>query len=375
MMDLDAKLTAARELRPQILAHRDAIEADRCLPQPIVDALGSLGIFRASVPAISGGEEWDHPSWLRVVEELSAVDGAVGWNCGVGASISGYLTGWLSEDAARAVTSADANGVIAGAGAPSGKAEPVEGGVRITGRWKFGSGAPNASWMLGGFSLPGEIPRLGRVMFAPIKDVNIIDTWSVGGLRGTGSHDFAVNDLFVPTEFTIDVTEPPVHEGPFYRLPNLYAAGSALAPLALGVARGAIDAFAEAIDDKPDTVTGGLVRDRHTVQERLAKAEATLRSARAYLYETADDVWAIVCSGRTLDAREEACARLAVMHALDAGAKAVDIVYRAAGTSAIFTNNPLERYFRDIHVATQHFAGSPEGMFTIGAVLLGGTNG
>ena len=107
----------------------------------------------------------------------------------------------------------------------------------------------------------------------------------------------------------------------------------------------------------------------------LAKAEATLRSARAYLYETADEVWAIVCSGRTLDAREEACARLAVMHALDAGAKAVDIVYRAAGTSAIFTNNPLERYFRDIHVATQHFAGSPEGMFTIGAVLLGGTNG
>jgi alkylation response protein AidB-like acyl-CoA dehydrogenase len=369
----EEKLEAARALRDLVLRHRESIDADRRLPEPILQAMAAIGIFRSMVPASAGGEEWDWPTWLRVVEELSTVDGAVGWIAGVGGSVNAIFTGWVSDDVGR-VLCADPIASIAGAGMPSGTARRTEGGYVLSGRWQFGSSSPHACWFVAGYALEGETPHLGPNMFFPAKDVEIIDTWSVGGMRGTGSHDFAVRDLFVPADYALNaVDDPPLHPGPLYRLPVTLTLASGLAPLALGIARGALDSFIDLMETRVDRYrfSGAAMRDRLTVQERVAKAEALARSGRAFLYETAAGLWDAVSSEGRLSEKQHALGRLALMHAVASGAQAVDLVYHAAGTASIFTKSLLERFFRDVHVATQHRFASPEEMYQVGAVLLG----
>jgi alkylation response protein AidB-like acyl-CoA dehydrogenase len=371
-VSLKKKLDGAHELRELILRHRDQTDEARQLAQPVVEAMARLGIFRALVPASAGGEEWAWPTWLQVVEEFSTVDGSVGWNAGVGSTASAIVSGWVSAEVGRTVFCQDPIGLIAGAGAPTGTARPVEGGYLVSGRWQFGSGSPHACWFLAGYAVEGEAPRLGPMMLVPAKDVEIIDTWSVGGMRGTGSHDFAVRDLFVPTAYTLNAADDaPLHPGPLYRLPVVLTLCSSLGPLALGMARGAIDCFVGLMAEKVDRFTGTALRERLTVQERVAKAEAAVRSARAFFYETVHEVWGTVEQGAPLTERQIALFRLANMHAVAAGAQAIDLVYHAAGTSAIFTTNLLERFFRDVHVATQHRCASPEELYQAGRVLLG----
>jgi|RhiMetdeSRZDD1v2_1073273.scaffolds.fasta_scaffold23211_4 alkylation response protein AidB-like acyl-CoA dehydrogenase len=371
-VSLAQKLDGARELRGLILRHREHTDEARQLAQPVVEALARLGVFRSLVPASAGGEEWDWPTWMHVVEELSTVDGAVGWLAGVGGAVNAIVSGWLSADVGRTVFCVDPIGVIAGSGAPAGIARPTAGGYLVSGRWQFGSGSPHACWFKAGFVLEGEAPRFGRMMLLPAKDVEIIDTWSVGGMRGTGSHDFAVHERFVPLAYTANTADdPPVHPGPLYRLPVLFTLCSSVGPLALGIARGAIDSFAELMTTKVDRVTGTALRERLTVQERVAKAEAAVRSARAFLYEMVYEVWGTIEQGTPLTERQIALFRLANMHTVAAGARAVDLIYHAAGTSGIFTTNLLERFFRDIHVASQHRCASPEELYQAGRVLLG----
>jgi indole-3-acetate monooxygenase len=369
----EQKLEAARGLKPLILQNYDKrINAERRLPQPIVEALARLGVFRSLVPASAGGEEWDWPTWMRVVEELSTVDGAVGWIAGVGGSVNAIVSGWISAEVGRAVFCEDPIGLIAGAGAPTGSARPTDGGYLLSGRWPCGSGSPHACWFVAGYALEGEPPRVGPMMLVPAKDVEIIDTWSVGGMRSTGGHDFAARDLFVPTAYTLNaVDDTPQHPGPLYQLPVALTLCSGLGPLVLGIARGATEYFAELMAAKVDRFTGTALRERLTVQERVAKAEAAVRSARAFLYEMVPEVWGTVEKGAPLTERQIALFRLANMHAIAAGAQAVALVYHAACTSAIFTANPLERFFRDVHVATQHRCATPEELYQAGRVLLG----
>jgi alkylation response protein AidB-like acyl-CoA dehydrogenase len=182
-VSLAQKLDGARELRGFILRHREHTDEARQLAQPVVEALARLGVFRSLVPASAGGEEWDWPTWMHVVEELSTVDGAVGWLAGVGGAVNAVVSGWLSADVGRTVFCADPIGFIAGSGAPAGIARPTAGGYLVSGRWQFGSGSPHACWFKAGFVLEGEAPRFGRMMLLPAKDVEIIDTWSVGGMR------------------------------------------------------------------------------------------------------------------------------------------------------------------------------------------------
>ena len=212
---------------------------------------------------------------------------------------------------------------------------------------------------------------MGPMMLIPAKDVEIIDTWSVGGMRSTGSHDFAVHELFVPTDYTLNAADDaPCHPGPLYRLPVVLTLCSSLGPLALGIARGAMDYFAELMAAKVDRFTGTELRERLTVQERVAKAEAAVRSARAFLYEMVHEVWGTVLQGAPLTEQQIALFRLANTHAVAASSQAVALVYHAACTSAIFTANPLERFFRDVHVAIQHRYASPEELYQAGRVLL-----
>jgi len=377
MERLTQKVHDARALREIILAHRASTDAARQIAQPVVEAMAGLGLFRALVPASAGGEEWDLPTWLRVVEELSTVDGAVGWVAGVGGSVNAVVSGWLSNDTARTVFCNDAIGLAAGTLFPGGRATPTAGGYLVSGQWPFASSAPHAAWFHGGVRLTeaagSSTPNIGRLeVLFPARDVELIDTWAVGGMRGTGSYDFAVREVFVPAAHVFNtLAAPPQHPGPLYRLPVRLTLSAGLGPLALGIARGAIDTCIELMTTKVDRRTGASLRDRMTVQERVAQAEAAVRAARTFFYEMVHEVWGTVAQGTPLTARQVALFQLSTMHAVASGAQAVDLVYRAAGTSAIFTTNLLERFFRDIHVATQHGGASPEEMYQVGRVLLG----
>jgi alkylation response protein AidB-like acyl-CoA dehydrogenase len=370
---MDDKIARARALRTLILEHRGETDTARRLAQPVVEALAELGVFRSMVPRAAGGEEWDLPTAMRVVEALSTADGAVGWVAGVGGAVNAVCSGWLSTEAARALIAGDAIGLCAGSGVRYGKARRVDGGYRLTGRWLFASSAPHASWFLAGYNLDGADPPLEGMpmVYLPARDVTLVDTWHVGGMRGTGSQDFGVEDAFVPDDYLVNpITDPPRHDGPLYRLPVPMTLGSGLGPLALGMARGALDCFTELMASKRDRRTGVSLGDRLTVQERLARAEAAVRSARAFLYEAAEEVWGTASAVGQVSDRQVALFRLANMNAVASGAQAIDLVYHAAGTSGIFESSLLERFFRDVHVATQHRHGSPEEMWQIGEFLL-----
>lgn len=377
---LSEKVEQARSLRPLILEHRD--ESDRAcrLAQPVVEALAELGVFQAMVPRTADGEEWDLPTTMRVLEELSRVDGAVGWVAGVGGGVNAFVSGWLETDVAREMFGRDRLAVCAGAGLRSGRAKRVDGGYVLVGRWSFASAAPHAVWFLTGYDLEtaDDAAKLEGLpmMLVPARDVSIVNTWDVGGMRGTGSHDIRVDGAFVPHARVFNaVIDAPKHPGPLYRIPPILVFGSGLGPLCLGLARGAIDCFIELMGTKVDRRTGTRMADRLTIQERLAQAEAAVRSVRAFLYETADDIWRTVNASEPLSDRQVALARLANMNATASGARAVDLVYHAAGISGIYTSSLLERFFRDVHVATQHRVASPEEMFQAGRVLLDEAHG
>lgn len=372
---LDEKVECARSLRALILKHRDETDEARRLAQPVVEALAELGILRAMVPRAAGGEEWDLPTAMRVIEELSTVDGAVGWVAGVGGGVNGIFGGWLPARVARSVFSGDPIGLCAGSGLRSGRASRVEGGYLLTGRWSFASSARHAAWFLAGYDLEGDDTPLEGVpvLFVPARNVSVVDTWHVGGMRGTGSHDFRVSETFVPSAHAANpASDAPQHPGPLYRLPLTLTVGSGLGPLALGMARGAVDCFVELMAAKTDRRTGARLGGRLTVQERLAQAEAAIRSGRAFLYEVADDVWGTVSSGGRISDRQVALFRMANTNAMESGARAIDLVYHAAGMDSVYVSSLMERFFRDIHVASQHRHASPEEMYQAGQVLLNG---
>jgi indole-3-acetate monooxygenase len=370
-------LDAARALAPQIRTCRDEIERERRLPASLVGAIAEAGLFRMWVPRSLGGGEVEPETLIEVVEEVARVDGAAGW-CVMIAAGTGLVGGLLREDAGRTVFG---HPLVAtgGAIAPMGKAAVVEGGYRVTGRWPFGSGSPHCDWLVGNCVVfEGDAPRMiaegvpeTRVMLLQRGRFEIIDTWHTAGLRGTGSHDFAVRDLFVPAELSLSFAEPPGQPGPLYRIPIFGLLALSVAAVPLGIARGAIDSFVALAGAKTPAMGRGILAERPVVQLHVAQAEALLRSARALLYETARDTWATVAGGGALTLEQRALVRLASTNATTASAQAVDLMYHAGGGSSVYATSPLERAFRDIHTATQHALVGQSTWETAGRVFLG----
>jgi len=208
-------------------------------------------------------------------------------------------------------------------------------------------------------------------MLLPSEACAIIDTWTVGGLRGTGSHDVAVNDVFVPDTYGSGFTDPHVLPEPRYRIPPFSRVIPGLGAMALGIARTAIETFKEIAGAKTPQRTTQMLRDNHGAQVRVSQAESLVRSARLFLFDTLDRLWRpLITTGEvTMEAR--AHVRLAASHAVTSAVQAVDLLYIGAGASALYTSCPLERAFRDVHAITQHIGVNPRVMETTGRVLLG----
>jgi alkylation response protein AidB-like acyl-CoA dehydrogenase len=370
----------ARALRPLVTSLADEMERERRMPQALVDAMHEARLFHLFVPKSVGGLEVEPETYMRVVEEVSAMDGSAGWNLMIGAG-GGLFAGFMHPDVLAEVYG-NGRAVVAGALAPSGRAVVADRGYRVTGRWSFGSGIHHSSWVGGScIVFDGEQPRPGsgglpitvRLALVPRSNCEIHDAWYVSGLCGTGSEDFSMTDLFVPEEQTfMPFLDTPRQDGPLYRMPLTFLL-SQVALVPLGIARAAIDALVEMASTKVPMRFGAPLplRERPRAQAIVARAEALLGSARAYLYETIGEMWEDVKRGEEPSLDRRARVRMATVNAATASAEAVDLVYTLGGGTSIYARSPLQRCFRDVHAATQHAAVAGDGLEGAGRVLFG----
>ena len=367
---------AARMLASKLRERSAEIDAERRLPQDLVDAMRDAGLFHALVPASLGGAEADPVTAARVVEEVAAADGSAGW-CVMLAAQSATFSGFLPEADAREVWGN--GGIIAGVARPIGRAEAVTSpaeGYQVSGRWPFASGSSHANWFAGECIVyDGDEPRrdaagneVSRMVFVPRDEVTVHDTWHTTGLRGTASNDFSVESSFVPASrgLQVLVTEP-VHPSPLFQV--LALAFCNHGAHALGLGRGAVAAATEIAATKGGW--GGVpLRETPRIQAVIAEATVLVEAARSHFYATLTDLWRAASAGDDT-AELRARVRLAASHAGSSSLRAVDLVHHTMGTTAIFTANPLERHFRDMHTAAAHVMIGPLTYEAAGRVALG----
>jgi alkylation response protein AidB-like acyl-CoA dehydrogenase len=224
----------------------------------------------------------------------------------------------------------------------------------------------------------GDAPRLDangrsevRACFFPARHAEVIDTWTSTGLRGTGSHDFAVDDLFLPAERCVSLIGPAPRHGPLLAFPQIFRVMHAAH--ALGIAQAALDDLIELAGGKVPTwsTTRNLLRARSMVQARVGQAETWIGSARAYIHAATRDIWQTVLAGAEVSARQRATFCLAVTNALTASVQAVDLIYNTGGATSIYATSRLDRCLRDIHTTAQHVAVAPQNLESSGRLLLG----
>ena len=339
--------------------------------------MAQAGLFRLWIPRSLGGEETDPMTLVRVVEEVSRADGAAGWCLAIGGEY-GAFGGYLSADAAREIYGSDPLVRTAGALRPFGNAVVVEGGYRVTGRWPLGSGCQHSGWIVGGCRiLDGDQPRLMpdgtplvRLLFFPATDCEILDTWRSIGLRGTGSHDYTVTDVFVPAARSLSFREPPVEPGPLYAMSTIALFAPVLAAVGLGIARHAIDILLELARTKIASRSRQSLREDATMQASLGQAEAALRSGRAFLYETLGEAWAVVNAGQRFNVSQVAMLWLASTHATTAARQATELMFNAGGSASPYESAGLERCMRDIHAVGQHLTLAPPNYQMAGQAFL-----
>lgn len=366
-------LARAEALAPRIRADAGAIEQQRELPVALANALCDGGLFAALLPRSLGGGELDLPTYLRVVEVISAADASAGW-CVNQAAVFATFCRHLPHDVARTVWSGPRS-IVANGPPPGGTAVVVEGGYRLSGRWTFSSGCRHAHWLgaIAAIRDPGaEKPHDVRILLLPESDAEITDTWHVRGMLGTGSHDFEVRDRFVPAEHSISFAAQPTEPGPLYRVPVSLLFACGFASVALATARTAIDATVELASGRTPRFTNTRVREQPAMQLRMGTAEATWRAAHAYLHATVQSVWDAVVAAPEITLEQRIALRLASTHAMRQAAVATDAAYDVAGSDAIYLGHPVQRRFQDVHVMTQHVQARLSHYENVGKFVLGG---
>jgi indole-3-acetate monooxygenase len=355
VMAANPYLEVARALADEISAHAQACEAQRKMPDDLVERVRDAGLFHLTVPAALGGAECEPTQIIEVVEEVSRADASVGWNVFVGSG-SGFVA-WLEPGVAKELVAERPDYLMSGSFAPTATAARDGHDIVIDGRWPFSSGCQHADWFMNGVMVANDdAPPTWRFAFMRADDIEILDTWHVSGLRGTGSHDVTATGVRVPYERTImPFSEPARFDGALYRLPFAMLLCSIISGFPLGVARRALDEF-EALAQKKSHLPppNPVMADDEYVQMTVAKTEATLRSARAYLFEVIADAYATTVHGDDISMAQRADVVMATMHAASTARAAVDTVFAMAGGSAIYEQSIMQRCARDIQAGTQH---------------------
>jgi indole-3-acetate monooxygenase len=363
--DLDR---SARDLAALARERAPQIESQRRLPDELVAALRASGLHRAGAPAALGAAEAPPEVTLRCAEEVARGDASAGWCVSIAAT-SSLLAGWLPEDGAVEVFG-DAATIAAGVWAPRGTALPADGGYLVSGRWSFCSGVTHSDYLFSGSLVePDGGPPI--VLGIPTAELELVDSWHTSGLRGTGSHDAVAADVFVPARRTLRLLDPPRSPARLYRFPIFTFFALSIAAAALGNARGAIDDLEQLAARKVGLGSTRALAERPATWTAVARAEATLRAARAFYYQAIGDAWDETRAGEPVSVELRTALRLAATHAVRSAAAVTGEMYDLGGGSAIYEESPLQRRFRDAHAATAHFQVNAATWELTGRLLLG----
>lgn len=365
-------ITSLPERARQIgeLASRHAEFADRegQLAEPVVEALHAHGMFGMWVPqSVAGGVELDPLASLETIANVAYGDPSAGWVMMAAALAIGTGAAYLGDDAVDALFGGERLPVIAGQGTRPGKALSTDGGYRLSGSWSFASGIKHGTHIhtLGIIEETGE----PRIFVLPVAEATLIDNWDVMGLRGTGSIDYTIEDVFVPEAFThFAVTETPERGGGLYRVGIIGFAAMCHSGWALGIGRRLLDEMTALVAERGGAA--GPQGGSATFQEQFAKAEGTYRAARAYVRESWGDAWATLERGDALSVRQNTLIRSAMIHVTAAAHQVAQFVYQSAGTSGLRAGT-VQRLFRDMHAGTQHVIASPPVYQAVGRELAG----
>lgn len=377
-------LSRARALAAVAAAEAPEIERRRELTPAVLAALDDSRRVRMLMPKHMGGEEADFVALNNVVATISAADASTGW-CMAQALTSTHATGYLPPDVLDEVF-LSTNGVVCW-GPPAGlaKAVVVEGGYRVTGKWRFGSGGQHSKWF-GGHSIvhDGDKPRLDakgqpvfRTMLFRREHANVIDEWRTLGLRGTRSNDYTATDLFIPEKYSTwrdsqaDRREP----HPFYSIPMLTLYGIAFSGVAIGLADACLAEFMKLAEAKkgggPFAGATATLSNNAAVRVEVARQRVKFRSARAFLHEMFRETWDSLVAGESPSLQKRADLRLAITGSMTTCREIVDFAFTAAGTNAIFDGSPFERRFRDIHTLMAHGQAQASNFESAGEALFG----
>ena len=373
-------LARARDLGPTITAAADEIERTQAIPESNLARIHEARLARMLLPLSVGGDQVEPWTYLRAIEEISRHDGSVGWNLFV-ANSAALIAPFIPLETARTIY-ADLRTIISWGPPNQHQARAVPGGYQVSGEWHFASGSRQANWMGAHCQVvePDGSLRLNRfgrpttrtLLFRKEHTEQIRD-WNTMGMRSTASEGYRVFDLFVPEAYSGTREDPSLRRdtGPLYAftMQGLYAVG--VASVAFGIARAMLDAFISLASEKTPR---GLQRlaDSPVVQAEVARREANLGAARAWLVAILKDIWAEADDVAPIDLQARVRVRLGCAHAIHTAVEIADFVYKAAGTSAIFLGTPFERRFRDIHTLSQQIQSREAHFETVGRVMFNG---
>ena len=368
-------LAEVQSIAPILAEHAALSEKLGRLDAPSFEALRSTRLLGLHSPRELGGLEADPVTIVEVLEALARIDASASWALGIISGSSSIAGSFLPAASARRVF---ANGVppMAGALAPGGKAEPVTGGYRVKSRSSFGSGIHHADWVLTGAIVPGQPSPAGvRIVVLPRDQVVVHDNWQVAGLRGSGSCDYSLEDVFVPEEMTFSLMDfilgNAVTGGPAFRLGVPAATIPFHLGIPLGVARRALDEIATQAVVKGRGLPPSPLQTHPHFQSALGKAEVELASARALAFQIMTSIFGEAQAGRVPQPTQQAEARAAATYVTEVAQRVTTVAFQAAGGGALFETNPLQRCFRDIYAVGQHLIVSQTSYRALGQFKLG----
>jgi indole-3-acetate monooxygenase len=374
MSDIADEIAA---LAPKLGERGDDIAAARRLPDDVVSAMRDAGAFRIAAPRALGGPEMTPREQTEVIEVLSRYEASVGWCAMIGSDAPYYGSFLAPEAAAELWTSID--DITAGQVPPNGRARAVEGGYVVSGRWAFGSGCTHADVIVGGcLVMDGETPAFvdGRPDFivacAPASSWTVLDTWHTTGLAGSGSNDYTVTELFVPERHVFRFRDPVQRPEPLYGWPGMFFIN--MAGVALGLARRAIDETIAIASEKTLVPEMVLLRDTSRARLAIARAEAELGAARAYVYDSLDRFWDMLLAGDTPSIEIRVAIGLSRAHSFQIAREIAQAMSDLIGASSIYRNHPVERLVRDAITMSQHIAAQERMFEMLGELQLTGSS-
>ena len=362
-----------KSLTGEILKASDQISYDRKIPDQLLKNMTRSGFFRRWVPRKFGGYEIDFIKYLEIINIVSMIDASVAW-CLNQNNVLGTLAAFMPEKLALEIWN-DPETVLSNGPSINSTAVILEDGYRISGRWDFSSGFQHANWLVALTTVinpnnTSDEREEIRNMLLRKKDVEIVDTWDVNGLRGTGSFSFIADEVFVDHSKTFIEGAPPLHSGPIYVIPKALMFSSGFATVALGVARSSLNYAIKLANEKTPSKQV-MLRDQQSVQREIGKLEATYRSAKAYLDNAVSELWESSLLTGNIAEPFKADLRLASTDAIRQSISIVDGSYSLVGSNAIFNFNPIQRKFEDIHAISQQVQGRMEHYDSVGRFFLG----